>query len=165
MSHSSLLVSTQISRWLRQSALVGLLITAVWSSGLPRWQPRVWQLPAAYAQTFTNEEIKHYAESVLAMDDSRLQAYSEISDLLTSAGYDVTEYTLSCPSARSLSDVPRSVRRRVREILVGYCNAAQQIVEDNGLTVERFNAMTAAHQQDPELTERIQAEIAALQQQ
>jgi hypothetical protein len=168
MSNHALSFSASTYRWLCQSALVSLLAATHWASGATwRWSPigLSWQVPAAYAQTFTNEEIKVYAESVLEMDDSRVQAYSEVSDVLTSAGYDVTEYDLTCSNAQSLSDVPRAVRRRVRTILVNYCNEARQIVEENGLTVQRFNALTQAHQEDPELTQRIQSEIVTLQQQ
>ncbi|MEM9164623.1 MAG: DUF4168 domain-containing protein, partial [Cyanobacteria bacterium P01_F01_bin.4] len=118
----------------------------------------------AHAQTVTDEEVRNYAESVLQMDDSRLTAYTQISDILTSQGLDVTEYNLSCPNAQNLTEVPRQVRSRVQSVLIDYCNAARIIVEENGLTVRQFNNITSAHRDDEDLAQRIQAEIASLQQ-
>ncbi|MEM1239471.1 MAG: DUF4168 domain-containing protein [Cyanobacteria bacterium P01_H01_bin.26] len=127
-------------------------------AGALAWLPllALWQI--GYAQTFTDEEIGNYAAAVLAMEDMRVQTYSEISDLMTSEQLDVTRYDLRCLSANTL-ELPRAVRSQVRRLLITYCNDAQQIVEDTGLTVQMFNTITVTHRQDDTLTEQIQLEI------
>ncbi|NEP16774.1 MAG: DUF4168 domain-containing protein [Leptolyngbya sp. SIO4C1] len=156
--------------WSVRSMLIGLSAAMTWAISLQpepsvrAWQPVSLDFAAAYAQTVTNEEVRSYAEAVLSMENNRIEAYTQISDILTSAGFDVTEYRLSCPNAPSLTDVPRRVRSRVQPILVDYCNAAREIVETSGLTVDRFNDITTAHRNDSDLTERIQLEIAAIRQ-
>ncbi|MEO0541248.1 MAG: DUF4168 domain-containing protein [Cyanobacteria bacterium P01_A01_bin.105] len=121
-------------------------------------------LSAVHAQTVTNEEITNYAEAVLTMDAGRQQAYAQISDIMVSEQLDVANYTLTCPNAQTLNDVPNRLRSRVRPILIGYCNGARTIVEESGLTVRRFNAITEAHRSDDELSQRIRDEILTLQQ-
>jgi len=138
--------------------LMGALTAAVVVSGA------VLPLAPAQAQTVTNEEITNYAEAVLTMDADRQAAYQEISDIMVSAQLEVSDYSLTCPNAQTLSDVPNAVRSRVKTILIGYCNSASSIVEESGLTVRRFNAITEAHRSDPELAQRIRDEILQLQQ-
>lgn len=135
--------------------MAGVLIATVVAAG---------PLLPAQAQTVTNEEITNYAEAVLTMDADRLAAYQQISDIMVSAQLEVADYALTCPNAQTLTDVPNSVRPRVKTILIEYCNSASAIVEESGLTVRRFNAITAAHRDDADLAQRIRDEILALQQ-
>jgi hypothetical protein len=130
------------------------------------WQPTL-ELAAAEAQTaddFSQDEVLSYARSVLEMDGYRSQAYTEIKNLLMGANYDVSQVDLACPNTRSLNQVPRQVRNEVRNIVVGYCEKAREIVEANGLSVQRFNEMSAAHTSDSVLTERIYNALIQLQQ-
>jgi hypothetical protein len=120
---------------------------------------------AALAQSdVSNEEITQYALAVLEMDPYRNEAYTEIKDLLMTVDMDISEVTVSCSDTQDISRVPRSIRRQVREILVDYCNQAQDIVEANGLNSRRFNEITQAHETDEALFERIQQELIRLQQ-
>ncbi|MEL6327511.1 MAG: DUF4168 domain-containing protein [Cyanobacteria bacterium J06626_23] len=151
--------SRAASQWLLSAATTGLMLFG----GTIVLGPQLLAPPVAHAQTVTNEEITNYAEAVLAMDVGRQDAYAQISDIMTSAGLDVSQYTLTCPNAQTLSDVPRPVRPRVSAILVEYCNNARTIVEDSGLTVRRFNAITEAHRNDSDLAQRIRDEISTLQ--
>lgn len=118
----------------------------------------------AIAQTsVTNEEIAQYAQSVLDMDSYRAEAYEEISQILLLVGTDINDIGITCSDMDEISRVPRSVRRDVEDILVSYCNQAQDIVTDNGLTPRRFNEITKAHSQDQRLYDRIQQELIRLQ--
>lgn len=170
MSHDVLNWRYPLGRWGTRTVLIGLLTTTSWVAPLRLHRPTLsvatvaFETAPAYAQTVTDEEVRNYAESVLQMDDSRLTAYTQISDILTSQGLDVTEYNFSCPNAQLLTDVPRRVRSQVQSVLIDYCNAARIIVEENGLTVRQFNNITSAHRNDEELAQRIQSEIASLQQ-
>ncbi|MEM9903980.1 MAG: DUF4168 domain-containing protein [Cyanobacteria bacterium P01_D01_bin.44] len=170
MSHDVLNWRHPLGRWGMRTALVSLFATVSWVAPIKLHRHTLsvatvsFETAPAYAQTVTDEEVRNYAESVLQMDDSRLTAYTQVSDILTSQGLDVTAYNLSCPNAQLLTDVPRQVRSRVQSVLVDYCNAARIIVEENGLTVRQFNNITSAHRDDAELAQRIQSEIASLQQ-
>ena len=148
------------SRWSRRSLpwLMGATAAVVVTGGVAL------QSAPAQAQTVTNEEITNYAEAVLTMDADRQAAYRQISDIMVSAQLEVADYALTCPNAQTLTDVPNSVRPRVKSILIEYCNSASTIVEESGLTVRRFNAITEAHRSDAELAQRIRDEILLLQQ-
>lgn len=124
-------------------------------------------LGAAWAQdsNISAEEISGYAAAVLQMDSPRNEAYSQIKTLLTGTGYDVNSIDMSCTGTASLNQLPRNLRGSVRTVVVDYCNQASTIVQANGLTVREFNAITAAHPQDPALAEQIRTAMIQLQQQ
>ncbi len=156
----------------RRQHMLKLLATGLVSGwlgvvGLPA-MPQA-QLPltqqAAIAQTdISNEEITQYARAALAIDQYRNAAYTQIKDVLLTVQMDITDISVSCTDTQDLSEVPRSVRRDVREILTTYCNQSRSAVEDNGLTPRRFNEITEAHSSDPNTFERIQQELIRLQQ-
>ena len=142
------------SRPWAMGASIGLMISA--------WLPlsTFWQ--AGYAQSFTTEEISNYAASILAMEDIRRKAFVDISQLMDIAKEDVTRYDLRCLSTDGLKTLPRTVRSQVRRVLINYCNDAQEIVLDAGLTVQVFNRITVNHQKDEELANQIKSEIVRL---
>lgn len=117
----------------------------------------------AYAQVATEEEIQIYASAIVGMEDARLATYAEISDIFTEAGLNVSDYRFACPDAESLADIPSQVRSQVKAPLIGYCNSARALVENSGLTAERFNTITQALQTDEDLANQIRAAAAALQ--
>ena len=125
-------------------------------------------LSAAHAQVST-EDITNYALSVLQIDGPRNQAYTEIKNILIEADLRInhSDVTLSCDSTRNISrnlaSLPRGVRPDVRSIIINFCNEAREIVENNGLTVRDFNAITGYHREDPALADRIRAEMLSLQ--
>ncbi|MBE9078060.1 DUF4168 domain-containing protein [Romeria aff. gracilis LEGE 07310] len=119
--------------------------------------------PAAYAQIATEEEIQSYASAIVGMEDARLATYAEISDIFTEAGLNASDYRFACPDAESLADIPNQVRSQVKAPLISYCNSARELVEDSGLTAERFNALTQSFQTDAALANRIRAAAAELQ--
>lgn len=120
---------------------------------------------AANAQTsVTTEEIVQYARSVLEIDGYRTEAYTQIKDLLQSVNLDIDQLGAGCSDTQAVANLPRTVRKQVQELLVGYCNQAQDIVEVNGLTSRRFNEITSAHRENAVLSQQIQQELIRLQQ-
>ncbi|MGC1307288.1 MAG: DUF4168 domain-containing protein [Phormidesmis sp.] len=121
----------------------------------------------AQAQAFTDDDVANYASAVFDIEVRRQEAYTTASDILVAAGSetDILEMTLSCQQTRmsDMPDIPRADRVDLRTVLVEYCNDASQLAEANDLTPDRFNSITAAHQGDPELAERIQTAISELQ--
>ena len=159
------------NRILTISVVVAVVSTIGAFSGLTlsrkQFVPTI-ELSAAHAQVRT-EEIDSYALSILQIDGPRNQAYTEIQNILIGAdlsGND-SEVILSCGStrniSRNLSSLPRTVRPNVQSIIVNFCNEAREIVENNGLSVSRFNHITGAHREDPALADRIRLKMLDLQ--
>ena len=124
-------------------------------------------IPAAYAQTYSDDEVTDYARAIVNIEAERAEAYELASDILTTSTdseLSIIETPLSCTSTRmaDMPDIPRSDRVDLQAVLVAFCNNASQIAEENDLTPQVFNEITAAHRQDAELSDRIQDVIAAL---
>lgn len=119
-------------------------------------QPRLVWASAAFAQSISNEEVQNYARSLLTIEPIRQSAYNEIKRILGSD--DVPP--IACHRPNSLNNLSENIRG----IAVNYCNRAIEIVEQNDLTIGRFNAITVDLQGDPDLADRIQQEMIRLQQ-
>ncbi|MEL6939638.1 MAG: DUF4168 domain-containing protein [Cyanobacteria bacterium J06598_1] len=124
------------------------------------------QVPAAYAQSVTDSDVANYAQAVFDIEAKRLAAYEAASDILAAADSELSilDVPLSCTNnrLRDMPEIPRPDRVDLRTILVTFCNEASQVAEENDLTPQRFNDITAAHQDDPEIAARIQDAISAL---
>jgi hypothetical protein len=118
----------------------------------------------ALAQTAISEpEIDQYANAILQMDPARSEAYTTISNLLLGANIDLNQVTLGCANS-DLSAVPRALRQDIEEIRVGYCNQARDLVDQNGLTAQRFNEITAAQRENAALGDLVRQALIRLQQ-
>ncbi|MDA0268017.1 MAG: DUF4168 domain-containing protein [Cyanobacteria bacterium] len=118
----------------------------------------------ALAQTaITDPEIDQYANAVLQMDPARSEAYTQIANLLLAANIDLNRVNLGCAHS-NLTAAPRSLRKEVEALRVSYCNQAREIVDQNGLTAQRFNEITAAHREDVALGDRLRQALVRLQQ-
>jgi hypothetical protein len=105
--------------------------------------------------TVSEQEVQSYARSVLAIEPIRLAAYNKIKQMMGSNDVPV----VACHRPSSLSNLPDSIR----DIAVDYCNQAIAIVERNNLTITRFNQITIAHEDNPDLSSRIQQAINQIQ--
>ena len=112
---------------------------------------------SAYAQAnaITSDEVQNYARSVLAIEPVRQEAYNQIKQI--TGDRDVP--AIACHQPNSLNNLNRDIR----EIAVDYCNQSIAIVEQNDLTIGRFNVITTSQQSDPDLQQRIQEELIRLQ--
>lgn len=124
-------------------------------------------MPAAHAQTTTDEDVTNYARAVSAIEGQRKLAYESASDVLTAAGSEasVLETPLSC-QAHQLKDMPsglsKSERVSLLTVLVDFCREARTTAETNNLTPQRFNSITTAQKEDAELAKRIKTAISEL---
>ncbi|MBD2597257.1 hypothetical protein BCD64_19890 [Nostoc sp. MBR 210] len=109
----------------------------------------------AQTPTVNNNEIVSYAQAVLAMEPSRQQAFSEIKKLI--GGGEIPQ--IVCNDPKSINNLPR----KARDIAVNYCNRSQKIVEENGLSIERFNKITMEIQNDNNLKRQIYNTLIRLQ--
>ncbi|MBW4649326.1 MAG: DUF4168 domain-containing protein [Kastovskya adunca ATA6-11-RM4] len=110
---------------------------------------------SAYAQDISNEEATNYARAVLLMEPLRQAAYNEIKKIQGSRPVP----NIICSQEDSLRALPRDAQG----IATNYCNQSKRIVESNGFTIARFNAMTQTIQSNPTLERRIQNELIRLQ--
>jgi hypothetical protein len=108
----------------------------------------------AQAQEISSQEITSYARAVLQIEPRRLKAVNEIKGLVGSVP------AVVCNESKSIN----RLRGDVRGVAVSYCDIAKKIIEGNGLTVSRFNAITLGQQADPALKQKIQAELLRIQQ-
>ncbi|GAB4140559.1 MAG: hypothetical protein Fur0046_16190 [Cyanobacteria bacterium J069] len=110
---------------------------------------------AAFAQSVSAGEIRSYAASVLEIEPYRQEAVQAIQ------GTGAPLPALMCNQAGNLRDLARPVR----QIVVEYCTQSATVVQSNGLTVERFNQITAAQQSDRNLATQIRNAIIEIRRQ
>ncbi len=110
----------------------------------------------AYAQTppISGQEIVNYAKSVLAMEKPRQEAFGQIKQMIGNS--DVPK--IVCNDPNSFNALPG----RAKNVAIDYCNRSQKIVEENGLSIDRFNEMTVQVQSDEALKQRIYNVIVGL---
>ncbi|MBD2356301.1 DUF4168 domain-containing protein [Tolypothrix sp. FACHB-123] len=102
-----------------------------------------------------SNEITSYAQAVLAMEPARQQAFDEIKKLM--GGREIPK--IVCNDPKSIGALPK----KAQGIAVNYCKHSQKIVEDNNLTIERFNLITVETQKDENLKRQISNELIRLQ--
>ena len=109
------------------------------------------------AQTLNinNTEVTNYAKAVLGMEPVRQQACEEIKKLIGSK--DVPQ--VICNDPTSINALPG----KAKDIAGNYCNHSQKIVEDSGLTVERFNKITVEIQNNNNLKKQLYNTLLYLQ--
>jgi hypothetical protein len=159
------LIRDRLKPRLVRPLVIGILSTVSLVSGLiPSFQVDLLDRTAtvaisnsAYAQAnaITSQEVQNYARSVLAIEPIRQETYNQIKQII--GNRDVP--AIACHQPNSLNNL----NRNIREIAVNYCNQSIAIVEQNDLTIGRFNVITTSQQSDPELQQRIQEELIRLQ--
>jgi len=103
----------------------------------------------------SNSEVINYAQAVLAMEPSRQQAFGEIKKLI--GGGEIPQ--IVCNDPKSINNLPQ----KARDIAINYCNRSQKIVEENGLSIDRFNKITVEIQNDNNLKRQIYNTLIRLQ--
>lgn len=137
-------------------AVTGLLTGLVPSLNVVRGLELGLQQAQAQSQSsFSNEEITNYARAVLALEARRHQVFNEIKKIVGSVP------RIVCNEQSSIEALPGATPQR---LATSYCEEAEKIVEMKGLTINRFNEITDRQQGNPQLRQRIQAEILRLQQ-
>jgi Domain of unknown function (DUF4168) len=109
----------------------------------------------AQTPNVNNTEVTNYAKAVLGMEPVRQQAFEEIKKLIGSK--DIPQ--VICNDPTSINALPG----KAKDIAVNYCNHSQKIVEDSGLTVERFNKITLEIQNNNTLKRQLYNTLLRLQ--
>lgn len=168
LPHTIFCNSRLISRSLLLAALstVGLMMGVIPRSSSPLLSPMF--STVAYAQEsfidqgITDEEITKYAASVLKIENLRIGVYREIQNEFQKQSPNMTVPPIICSDKTSVNNPQLS--QNIQVIAVDYCNQAKKIIETNNLTVSRFNIITKTQKTDPQLQEKIQAELIRIQQ-
>jgi hypothetical protein len=108
----------------------------------------------AYAQTVSDGEVRNYVRAAIEVEQIRRRAYDEIKRML---GY---VPPIECHRLENLNNLNQDARTIARN----YCDRFTHIVEDNNLTIERFNTIHITRQTDAELESRIEQEVNRVQQ-
>ncbi|WP_414548458.1 DUF4168 domain-containing protein [Anabaena sp. CCY 0017] len=101
------------------------------------------------------DDITNYAQAVLAMETPRQQAFDEIKKLI--GGGEIPK--IICNDPKSMNSLPR----QAQDIAVTYCNRSQKIVEDSGLSIDRFNKITLELQSNNNLKRQVYNTLIRLQ--
>ncbi|MBD2628764.1 DUF4168 domain-containing protein [Trichormus variabilis] len=110
---------------------------------------------AAQIPPVNNTEVTNYAQSVLKMEPDRQQAFDEIKKLIGEKEIP----KIVCNDSSSMNSLPS----KARDIAVNYCNRSQKIVENHGLSIERFNAITLELQNNSDLKRQVYNTLLRLQ--
>jgi hypothetical protein len=106
----------------------------------------------AYSQTpaFSNTEITSYAQALLTMEPARRKAFAKVREIMGSnSRRDVPR--IVCNDPNSINALPN----QARDIAIDYCKYSQKIVEDNGLSIDRFNTITTEIKNNTNLKQQI----------
>ncbi|KOR38516.1 MULTISPECIES: DUF4168 domain-containing protein [Planktothricoides] len=153
------------SKWLSRSLLAAILSTMSCFTGLT---PSISLKSAAIldfnsaalaqqsAPSLSAAEITNYARSLLAIEPLRQEYYNQIKQRFT--GREEMPQII-CSDQDSVNRLPREIR----ESAIDYCQKSIAIVENNSLTIQRFNQITNLLTQDTRILERITAELLRLQ--
>ncbi|WP_228045816.1 MULTISPECIES: DUF4168 domain-containing protein [unclassified Tolypothrix] len=106
-------------------------------------------------QPVNNDEVNNYAQAVLAMEPARQQAFDEIKKII--GGSEIPK--IICNDSKTISGLPK----KAQDVAVNYCTRSQKIVEDNGLTITRFNQITVNIQSDENLKLKIYNRLLTIQ--
>lgn len=152
----------RFNRILSQSLVVGALTTISLLSGFTPGLSKDFKAlvftTSVYAQgAVSNQEVKNYAQAVLAMEGVRQFTYSEIKKLLGTSN--IPE--IVCNRPETIDSLPGQAQTLARN----YCSQSSAIVANyfpRGNA--RFNQITTLMQSDSSLQARIKNELARLQQ-
>ncbi|MBH8565815.1 DUF4168 domain-containing protein [Nostoc sp. CENA67] len=148
---SDLIFRTSLQTMLSRNLFLGVLATASFIASTLTLHSKA----EAQNSPVNSSEITSYAQAVLAMEPSRQQAFEEIKKLI--GGGEIPQ--IVCNDPNSMNSLPR----KARDIAVNYCNRSQKIVEDNGLTISRFNGITVEIQNNNNLKRQVYNTLIRLQ--
>ena len=136
-----------LTRILSQSLLIGTLTTISLLSGLTPGLSRDFHTvvfsSSAHAQAVNDDELTRYVRASLKIEALRLATYDEIKR----ANNGTVPEIRSC-SLQGLSSNVASIWKR-------FCTQAEDLIEKQGISNGRYNAITKMRQEDPALERRV----------
>lgn len=108
----------------------------------------------AHAQEFTPEETENYAKAGYQVELLRRQVYQKIKDSMRQPPPEIV-----CDRQETLD----SLQAEVREIASRYCDRSREIVQQNNLTVDRFNELKRHYDRQEGFYQQVQNILLKLQ--
>lgn len=108
----------------------------------------------AYGQQFTPEETENYAKAGYEVELLRRDIYKEIKNLINESPPQIV-----CDQQSTIA----SLQPEVQAIANRYCNQSQQIVQQNNLTVNRFNELKTYYENRDTFYNQVQEVLLKLQ--
>lgn len=108
----------------------------------------------AYGQEFTPEETENYAKAGYGVELLRREVYQEIKGLMNEP-----PPSILCDQQSTLDNLQPDVR----EIADRYCSQSRQIVEQNNLTINRFNELKNHYDRQDDFYQQVQEILLKLQ--
>ena len=108
----------------------------------------------AYAQDFTPEETESYARAGYEVELLRREVYRELKNLMNEPPANIV-----CDQQSTIDDL----EPEAQEIANRYCTQSQQIVQQNNLSINRFNELKARYDSKGDFYEQVQAILRKLQ--
>ncbi len=108
----------------------------------------------AYAQEFTLEETTNYAKAGYEVELLRREVYQEIKTLINEPPPNIV-----CDRQETFQDL----NPNIHDIANRYCSQSQQIVQQNNLTINRFNELKGYYDRRDEFYQQVQKTLLKLQ--
>ena len=108
----------------------------------------------ASAQEFTPEETANYAKAGYEVELLRREVYKEIKTLINEPPPNIV-----CDREETFQDL----NPNIHEIANRYCSQSQQIVQQNNLSVNRFNELKGYYDRRDEFYQQVQNTLLKLQ--
>ena len=132
----------RLTRIILKSVLISTVITTISSS-------MIFSNAKVYANgSIGEEEIKKYAQTAIEIEKNRQQTYEKIKKMFPDSD---NIPKIVCNDPKSFNSLPANAKK----IADNFCKRSQQIVESNGLSVERFNKITEASNKDSIIKQKI----------
>ena len=107
-----------------------------------------------YAQEFTPEETESYAKAGYEVELLRREVYKELKNLINEPPPNIV-----CDQQSTIDNL----EPEAQEIANRYCTQSQQIVQQNNLSINRFNELKARYDSKDNFYEQVQAILRKLQ--
>ena len=132
--------------WIIASFTVATLLGGIVTSGVKA---------NAQNPAINEVELLKFARTILAMEPDRQEAFDDIKKIIGSS--EVPK--IVCNDSNSFYALPG----KAKDIAVNYCKRSQKIVEENGLSVDRFNKITVEVQSNEGLQKKVSEQLMRLQ--
>jgi len=109
---------------------------------------------AAYAQSYTQQDILNYSRAGLQIELLRQQTYHDIKTTINQR-----PPTITCNQPTTLQNLSPNIRG----IANNYCNNTMRIIRDNNLTVQRFNQLKKYYDQGDDFYQQVQQRLLDVQ--
>ncbi len=132
--------------WIIASFTVATLLGGIVSSGVKA---------NAQNPAISDAEVFNFAQAILAMEPDRQEAFDDIKKIIGNSEIP----KIVCNDSNSFNSLPG----KAKDIAINYCKRSQKIVEENGLSIDRFNKITVEVQSNEGLQKKVSEQLMRLQ--